>query len=371
MRIAVVGPTHPYKGGIAQHTTRLAHELSREGHDVYVESWRRQYPALLYPGELTVPDDEPEIPVFPRVLRRLSWNRPWTWWEAGRRLRRADVVILVVASTVQILPYLPVVGMLRGRVRTVALMHNVLPHEGRLGDRTLVSALLGAVDDVLVHSPEQHDLARRLTDTPLTTAVLPSNLGDLEAAAPRPRRSLDEPLRVLSFGLVRPYKGVDLLVEAAGQVPQVHLTVAGEFWSPEADLWDVARRAGAADRLTVRNGYVPTGELHELFAESDIVALTYRSVTGSGNIKLAFELGRPVIATQVGALAEEIRGRYGVVAERPAVPEIVAALRQACEPDVYNSMAEAIGSYPRGDYLREWSEYVRVIGSMLDGDRAR
>lgn len=106
MRIAIVGPMHPYKGGITQHTTQLAHTLQTLGNQVHVESWRNQYPARLYKGQLTVPIDEPEMPIFPHVTGKLSWNRPDSWIGAARRAAHADVAILVVANPVQIVPYL-------------------------------------------------------------------------------------------------------------------------------------------------------------------------------------------------------------------------------------------------------------------------
>ena len=76
LRLAVVGPTHPYKGGVAAHTTTLAHELSEAGHDVVLVSWSRLFPELLYPGERAVPVGTPDVPPFPRTVRALSWARP-------------------------------------------------------------------------------------------------------------------------------------------------------------------------------------------------------------------------------------------------------------------------------------------------------
>src|SRR5215469_13348445 len=64
MKIAIIGPTHPYKGGIAQHTTELAHRLTHAGNDVEIVSWRNQYP-FFYPGVQFVPDDKPELEPFP------------------------------------------------------------------------------------------------------------------------------------------------------------------------------------------------------------------------------------------------------------------------------------------------------------------
>src|SRR5438309_5583802 len=86
MRIAIVGPAHPYKGGIPQHTTELAHHLRAAGHEVSLISWRNQYP-FFYPGEQFVPDDKPELPVFSGVKRVLSWRNPVGWLRWGRRLR--------------------------------------------------------------------------------------------------------------------------------------------------------------------------------------------------------------------------------------------------------------------------------------------
>src|SRR5665213_3408361 len=94
MKIAIVGPTHPYKGGIAQHTTQLAHHLQAAGHDVEIISWRAQYP-FFYPGVQFVPQAKPELPVFPHTKRVLSWKNPAGWLRWGRRLRAYDKVIFV------------------------------------------------------------------------------------------------------------------------------------------------------------------------------------------------------------------------------------------------------------------------------------
>ena len=99
MRVAVVGPTHPFKGGVAAHTTELAHHLSAAGHETDLISWSHLYPALLYPGEQSVPDGGPDLAPYARTTRPLSWARPDTWVSVGRRLRRYDLVVLVHVVT--------------------------------------------------------------------------------------------------------------------------------------------------------------------------------------------------------------------------------------------------------------------------------
>ncbi|MFC7327505.1 glycosyltransferase family 4 protein [Marinactinospora rubrisoli] len=329
-RVVLVGPAHPYKGGGARHTTELAHRLAAAGHDVVIESWRAQYPAFLYPGRQTI--DTPEGAPYPRTRRRLAWYRPDGWWRTGRELRRAaDLLVLTVLSPVQVPPYL---GLLAGAgrgVRTVALCHNVLPHERRAADVALVRRLLRRVDAVLTHAPGQADLARGLLagrDADVRTAELPPHLPRTPApaagAAPeqRVRRHL------LFFGLVRPYKGVDVLLRAlAAGPPDVTLTVAGEFWGGPEALRGLAEKLGIADRVELRDGYVPAAGIADLMADADALVLPYRSATASQNVWLAHEHGLPVIATRTGTLPDHVRdGVDGLLCAPDDVADLARAL---------------------------------------------
>ena len=173
MRIALIGPAHPYKGGGARHTTELAHRLAAAGHDVIIESWRAQYPSLLYPGQQTV--DRPEGWPYPRTYRRLAWYRPDGWVAAGRRLRTADLVIFALLTPLQAPCYVSVLTALGPRrPRTMVICHNVLPHERRPGDVVLTRNLLSRADTVIVHSAEQAAQARDLApDVPIVVARMP------------------------------------------------------------------------------------------------------------------------------------------------------------------------------------------------------
>lgn len=327
MRIAIVGPAHPYKGGIAQYTTALAHELTAEGHEVRLESWSHQYPKLIYPGQLTV--REPELPPFPGTLRRLSWRRPDSWLACGRRLRDADVVVLVIAAPIQLPAYRAILAGLGGRGRTprvVAQCHNVLPHERGSMDVRLVRGVLSRVDGVLVHSAEQAKLARSLTDRP----VVVEHMAPLVVAAPSAPPTVDGVFnRLLFFGIVRPYKGLDVLLRALAAGPeQVSLRVAGEFWGGALEETErLVSGLGLGARVELRPGYVPAAEVPGLFADVDALVLPYRSATASLNAFLAFAHERPVIATRVGTVEQDVRdGVDGVLCAPGDVGALVGAL---------------------------------------------
>ncbi|WP_084962193.1 glycosyltransferase family 4 protein [Thermoactinospora rubra] len=352
MRIAVVGPTYPYKGGGAQHTTELAHRLAAAGHDVVIESWRAQYPSFLYPGQQTI--SEPEGEPYPRTRRLLDWRNPLGWAACGRRLRPADLVVLAVLSPVQVPAYLGILYGLRRRARTVALCHNVLPHERKPYDRPLMKALLGRVDAVLAHSEQQAELARGLTALPVRVAALPPHL---PSTGGRPSAAVHR--RLLFFGIVRPYKGLDLLLRALPE--SVSLTVAGEFWGGLEETRRLIAELGIGDRVELRPGYVAAEEVPELFARADALVLPYRSATASQNVWLAHEHGVPVIATRVGALADHVTdGVDGLLVE----PGDVAALREAIErfyrpgePERLRSGVKAVDPDPF------WRVYLDALGA--------
>ena len=335
MRIAIIGPTFPYKGGGAHHTTELAHRLAAVGHSVVLESWKAQYPAFLYPGTLTI--SEPEGEPFPETRWELSWHRPDGWLRAGRRFRSCDLVVLTVLSSVQVPAYLGMLSSLRHGARTVALCHNVLPHERKVYDAPLMRALLRGVDKVLVHSGQQAELARSMTSRPVAVAEMPPHLPASGAAAERrPGLSgdLSEPhpptRRLLFFGVVRPYKGLDVLLRALAAGPaDVGLTVAGEFWGGLDETRRLIDSLGLAGRVELRPGYVPAAEVPGLFAKIDALVLPYRTATASQNVWMAFEHGVPAIATRAGALADHVRdGVDGLLCEPGDVGSLTDALKR-------------------------------------------
>jgi glycosyltransferase involved in cell wall biosynthesis len=362
VRIAIVGPAHPYKGGAAQHSTELAHRLAAAGHDVALESWSAQYPKLLYPGQLTV--NEPELPLFHPTRRRLSWRRPDRWLREGRRIGRSvDLVVFQYHSTVQAVPYLGMLlGMRRTAARRVIIANNVLPHERRAADERLVRALFDRMDGIVVHSPAQAELARTVTGTPARSVALPPHFPGhrSDQIAPLPQQPHN---RLLFFGLVRPYKGLDVLLHAMAQArARPALTVAGEFWGGSAEIRELVSALDLGDRVTIRDGYVDVRDIPELFGSADALVLPYREATGSQNALLAFEYGLPVIVTRTGALAEPVTdGVDGIVCR----PGDVADLARAIDRFYADGEPERLrASVKRPDSAPAWQAYLDTLLSV-------
>ena len=374
MRIALVGPAHPYKGGGARHTTELAHRLAAAGHNVVVESWRAQYPAWLYPGRQTL--DAPEGRPYPRTYRRLAWNRPDGWAAEGRRLRSADLVVFALLTPLQVPAYLAILaglGRRPGRPRTVVICHNVLPHERRPGDVALIRTLLAHVDTVLVHFAGQAAQARQLVpDVPIVVARMPPHLPfaasempaaeheDLSAERSAVPASGQATCNLLFFGIVRPYKGLDVLLRALAQAPeQVTLTVAGEFWGGTGETDRLIAALGLQDRVTLQPGYVPADQIPALFEAADALVLPYREATASQNVVLAFSYGVPVIATTAGALAEAVRdGVDGLTCAPGDVDDLARALTAISVPETAASLRSGVRAVDPEPY---WAAYLKAL----------
>lgn len=367
LRVAVVGPTHPYKGGVAAHTTTLAHQLAEAGHDVTLVSWSHLYPSRLYPGEQAVPGGTPDVEPFPRTVRALSWARPDTWVRTGRRLRDFDAVIVVHVIPAVVPAHL---ALLRaagsGRrgdstgPRAVVVAHNVLPHEPHPGDSALMRTFLERVEAVLVHSAEQARIAHDLGARRVSVADLPPHL---PGGAPVERPGHDGPTRLLALGIVREYKGVDLLMRALAQVPGPTLTVAGEMWGEAgAAVKALAQDPRLRGRVQVHGGYVPADRLAPMLASHDVLALTYRSATASQNALLGQRHGLPVLASEVGTFGVQVRdGVDGLLVPPGDEEALVAALRRLADPAYAAKLRSAVRP---PDLSGSWATYVGTLEAL-------
>ena len=328
--ITLIGPTHPYSGGIAQHTTRLALELESRGHQVVVESWKAQYPKALYRGTASVDKDHPEIGVPSQVFEKLTWYNPLTWWRAGGRMRASEIAAFSIPTPFHAIPYLLMILATREKTRTIGILHNVRPHEPGPFDHLLMNRLLRSLDRLIVHGHDQAELAHLVggSSDQIMVRALPSPWLSAPTIGKRgPRESVT---RLLFFGTIRAYKGLDRLLEALAHVDDVELLIAGEFWEDEQRYRKLVAELDLESRVSFRSGYVPDSEFREVFGACDVLVLPYYSGSGSIVRELAFQFGLAVIATKVGAIAEGIEHLHtGFIIDNNSLEQLTEALRVA------------------------------------------
>lgn len=337
--VVFVGPFPPIRGGIAQHSAALVAAFATSGSDVDVISWRSQYPRSIYPGEQAA---------VPQALSThyLRWWSPLSWLRARRQVQHARHVVFAWVSPVHAIPLKIILG---GARHAVAIVHNAYPHESMPFANQLTRWVLNRVDGIVVHS---NAVAAELSGTidirNIRVVPHPPNL----VAAPTPLPA-GRP-RLLFFGYIRQYKGVDLLIRALALLRareiDVGATIAGESWDDPAALEELAKECGVADLVDFRIGYVADSDVPALMQEHHIIVQPYRSASQSGVVPIAFNAGRPVVVTPVGGLSEMVRhGENGVVASSVDPSSIAEAIEQAIaqRDELARGAAESSASWAR------------------------
>ena len=343
-RVVVVGSGWLYTSGISHYTYRLSSALATE-YPVGALLMRRLVPKRLYPGREHVgralgnPAYPAQVPVYDGV--DWCWGPSLTGALRYLERQRPTVVVLQWWTGAVLHTYL---RLARHAVRLGARVIMEW-HEGQdvgeaalPGTRRYVQALmphlLSRVDAHVVHS--DFDLkaitsSYRLGDALVCT--MPHGPYDhLATARPAPVQSgPDDPFRLLYFGVVRPFKGVEDLVTAfsalgPGEARRFRLSVVGETW----EGWDAPDQAIArspyADQIERVDRYVTDSEVAAWFGRADAVVLPYRRSSASGPLHIAMSAGLPVIVTAVGGLVEAVRDYPGALLVPPHDP---AALRRA------------------------------------------
>lgn len=337
MRITFIGPVPPIRSGISQHGNNLTRALARH-HDVTVLSWQHQYPKLLFRRAQFDADVEPH----PNARFVLRWWDPVSWWRAASTARQGDVVVLTWATPFHALTYRLVLAR-AGRARTVAIVHNALPHEPLPFQRALTRSILSRCDGYVVHATSvATDIDDLLgTQTRTVTTPHPPNV----TVEQHPLPDVDGGVRLLFFGFIRPYKGLDVALDALALLRdrgvRHRLTVVGEPWDTTYSWADQVAERGLEDQVDLRLGYAADDEVSDLLAKHHAALLPYRSATQSGIAPIALAAGRPVIATTVGGLTDVIRdGENGTLAA-PDDPVSLADAIQRCAADLPGMSAAA------------------------------
>ena len=349
MKISILGPAWPYRGGIAAFNERLALQLQAEGHDVRLYTFTLQYPGFLFPGK-TQYSVEP-APSDLRIVRSLNSCNPLSWWSTGRHIAKECPDVLIVAYW---LPFMaPALGTVcrlarrNGHTKVVALLHNLIPHESRPGDKLFSRYFIGSIDAAVSLSKSV------LEDIKVFNAQLPAvfsphplydNFGEKvsreEACA---HLGLDPNRRYfLFFGLIRDYKGLDWLLEAFCEAkahtphstlptPPFNLIIAGEFYTDGTKYHALAEKLQLEDALVWRSEFIPDSEVRYYFSAADLIVQPYKTATQSGVTQIAYHFEKPMLVTRVGGLPEIVPdGKVGYAVE-PTVEAIAAALQDFAE----------------------------------------
>lgn len=365
LKIVVIGPAHPLRGGLSTFNARLAEVLQLQGNDVTIYSFSLQYPSFLFPGS-TQYTDEP-APEHLKIRTRINSINPLNWLMVGNELKRFRPDLIIVRYW---LPFMgPALGTILRRVRAnkhtriLCIADNVIPHEKRPGDKQFTQYFIKSVDAFVTMSKDVLNDLHTFTDKPAryTPHPLYDNLGtpvDKQTACKK--LGLDPTKKyLLFFGFIRRYKGLDIILEAMKdqriQFAGFQLIVAGEFYEDRTFYEPLMNEC--REQLNLFTDFIPNEEVKYYFSAADLIVQPYRNATQSGITQVAYHFEKPMIVTNVGGLPEVVPdGKTGIVAkpEPTAIADAIIRFFDHPIPDLHQNLLNEKKKYT-------WEVFTQVL----------
>ncbi len=355
-RFLLIGPSHPFRGGIAAYST-LLYDTLRKRATVDFFGYRRQFWKWLYPGRSQLEPGQVNM-AREGIEYCLDTYSPLSWWRAGRRARGYDAVILPWWVVFWVPFYALFLWASRGGPVRVLLCHNVQDHEAGLLTRLGARFIFNRADAFLVQSDTEADKLKAILRHPKPYAIHahPSyafyNRRQWNRQKAREHLCLSPRERVvLFFGYVRAYKGVDVLIRALAQLKQMNFAlralVVGEIWKDDPAYRELAQSLDVEHEVEFVDRYIPMEEIEPYFKACDIVVLPYRTATGSGVLQLALGMGSPVIASDLPAFSGSMQGgREGLLVKPDDPDALAAAMKRVFEENLLPPMTRALANLP-------------------------
>lgn len=367
MRIAVLSVFSPYRGGIAQFNQSMCAALESEGNDVLKVNFSRQYPQLLFPGESQFEGNEKAM-----ENARLDSINPLSWNRTARFISDFEPDLLIVPFWQPLLlPALTAtIKSTKAQIpgmRVIGLLHNATSHESQFFAAYLIKKYLRNLDSAWTLSaavaahPLVVDNLKRVQKLfhPVYTHF-PALQDKAEARQKLQLPAAETAYVLLFFGLIRGYKGLDVLMQAMPMLREmdkpVHLLIAGECYQDWSKYERLIRETQIQDATHVHSGFIKNTDVPMFFGAADLVCLPYRSASQSGVTAIAIQYGKPVVASAVGGLTEYFEGNsLGTLCE-PNDPDALAKAvrKQLAQPPLASNEVESV------QQRFSWQSFVRA-----------
>jgi glycosyltransferase involved in cell wall biosynthesis len=356
MRIIIVSPIYPYRGGIAHDTANMAKSLSKK-HKVTIVSFSLLYPKILYPGNTQKDDSESDFFKITDSVFLINSVNPLSYIKTSRYIKRQapDLLIFQWWNPFFAPAYWSILKLLNSRYKVIFMCQNVLPHEKFPFQNFLTKAILNKGNYYIVQSPlDEENLKKFVPSAVYKRTIVPTytafNRGNMDKTTARKMLNINNDVSLLLFfGFIREYKGLKHLIRALpkiiNKIENIRLLIAGEILGKEEQAYfDLISNSGCKEHIVMINKYIPDDDVAQYFFACDLVVLPYESATQSGIAQIAFGFDKPVVVTDVGGLPDAVTdGKTGYI-----VPP--------CDPD---AIAEAVTRFFLTDKAGEFASNVR------------
>lgn len=342
--ITIVSVFPPYRGGIATFSDYLYQNLKTMA-DIEAINFSHLYPGILFPGKTQFDIHKKQTEYAKRVIH--SWN-PFNWGESAEKILETDPdqVLFTYWHPFFAAAYLRIVHLIKKKkpgVKISVLAHNVMPHERFPFGEKLSQKLLNTADKILLLSEKSLNEANALhIESEISVLFHPVYEQPFPGSSRKELREKygfrEEDYIPLFFGLVRPYKGLDIFINALNsldlKMDQIKPLIAGEFYTDKTTLLSQIEPEHKSD-YTVIDRFVSDQEMAELFFISDVLVMPYRSATQSGILANAINFLLPSIVTDLKGLTEHIdHGKTAWIVPKEDPSELAKAIKKLSEAEI-------------------------------------
>ena len=368
LKIFIVGPAYPLRGGPAQFNENLCAELNKAGHDAQIISYSLQYPNFLFPGSSQF-ETSGKAPAGIKIHTLINTVNPFNWIKVARFIKKEKPDFILFRYWLPFFgPSLGTIGRLvKQKTKVLALTDNIIPHEKRFGDKPFTKYFVNSCHGFIAMSKTVLNDVSKFSDT-RNKAYSPHPMYETYGAPvsmeeARKKLNLNATDKIiLFFGLIRHYKGLDILMEAMAhpeiKKQNIKLLIAGEFYEDKQPYLDLIQKNNLQDQVILHDKFIANDEVRYYFCASNLVAQTYRNATNSGVTMVGYYYEKPMLVTNVGGLAEIVPdNKCGYVVETsvPKISEkIIDYFSQNKETEFTNNVRVEKKKY-------EWTEFIRVL----------
>lgn len=321
MKIGLITPFYPYRGGVPQFGHLFYSELMKNN-EVEIFSYTTLYPHILFPGKSQFVDEIEIRPDLPSQ-RLLSTINPFSFRKTAKAINRfaPQILIAVYWTPYQALALAQVCRKLNKNTIVVGFVHNALPHEASVFERVLGKYFFNSCHAYICMSDVVKQGLIQIVGSQKPICVLDHPIYEHYGALQNKADSTktlglsSNKKTLLFFGLIREYKGLDLLIEAMNLLDDSYqLVIAGESYEKFDKYTKLIEQSSAKERIYVFNQYIPDEQVALYFSVADCLILPYRSATQSGVVATAIQMQVPMVATNVGAIGLAIqKANIGIV----------------------------------------------------------
>jgi len=371
MQIALISVAPPYRGGISKHTSMLVDKISKT-HSIDIINYSRQYPDWLFPGKSQYIEEKRDH--YPSVFWIDSIN-PFSWFKTGNRLAKKQYNLVIFRFWNPF--FAPALGVIASIIKKkspttklISLCDNIISHEKTPLAHYFTSYLFKKLDGHLVQSTQTEKDLHGIIKTPIYEkrfhpiySSFPEKMDKKEARAILKLRSNNI---ILFFGIIREYKGFDILLKSIGELKKkktdFHLLVAGECYGSDIKYTKLISDLNISDYVTWHNRYIADDDVAMYFSAADVAALPYRSASQSGISQIAYYYDLPIIVTRVGGLPEIVdEGKSGFITESENPKKLSEVLYQNLSSPILDEMANYIKDYKK---RYSWEYFVNGIDEI-------